>query len=102
MLAMLAEVGLPVRVIRCLGGGARSDLWLQMKADATGLPVERPAVPEAATTGAALLAATGAGQFSTLREAAAAWYRADRAWEPRAETAHQEAYAAWREVRERI
>ena len=103
MLELLAAAGLPVEVIRCIGGGARSDLWLQMKADVTGLPVERPAVPEAATTGAALLAATGAGEFSTIRQAAEAWYRADRSWEPNPDTqdAYRGAYEAWREVRER-
>ncbi len=102
MLALLEEAGLPLRMIRCIGGGARSDLWLQMKADVTGLPVERPTVPEAATAGAALLAATGAGEFTTIREAAQAWYRADRVWEPRAEAAYRTAYEAWREVRERM
>jgi len=68
--------------IRSLGGAARSDLWLQMKADMLGIPVERPACSEAASLGAAMLAATGVGQFASVVEAAEAWYRADRVFEP--------------------
>ncbi len=104
MLESLAEAGMAVQVLRCLGGGARSELWLQMKADVTGLPVERPAVVEAATAGAALLAATGAGNFASIREAAEAWYRPDRTWEPLAArgASYQNAYERWRQVQERM
>jgi xylulokinase len=103
MLERLARAGLSVAVLRCLGGGARSDLWLQMKADITSRPVERPAVPEAATAGAGLLAATGAGEFPSLREAAEAWYHRDRTWDPRPQetAAYDEAYHAWQAVRDR-
>jgi len=74
--------GIEVTEIRSLGGAARSDLWLQMKADLLGISVERPACAEAASLGAAMLAATGTGQFASIPEAADAWYRADRVFEP--------------------
>ncbi len=67
-----------------LGGGAKSALWLQILADVTGLPVERPACSEAASLGAALLAAVGAGHFTSIEDAATAWYSADRLFEPEA------------------
>ncbi|MFO8079879.1 MAG: FGGY family carbohydrate kinase [Armatimonadota bacterium] len=76
--------------IRSLGGAARSDAWLQMKADMLQTPVERPACTEAASLGAAMLAGTGGGQFATLEEAAEAWYVPARRFDPQADLA--EAY----------
>ncbi len=86
------EHGIAVETVRSLGGAARSDLWLQMKADLLGLPVERPACSDAASLGAAMLAAAGIGRFADVTEAAKAWYRPDRVFEPIA--AHQPAYRA--------
>jgi len=74
--------GVPVESIRSLGGAARSDLWLSMKADLAGMPVERPAETEAACLGAAMMAAFGTGQFASLSEASLAWYRPARVFHP--------------------
>lgn len=74
LLEPLTEGGLTVESVRSLGGAARSDLWLQMKADMLQTPVERPACTEAASLGAAMLVATGVGQFGTLEDAVDAWY----------------------------
>ena len=58
--------------IRVVGGGARSALWLQIKADVTSRPV-RAVLGECATsTGAAMLAGVADGAFGDLGEAAAA------------------------------
>ncbi|MGI5819156.1 MAG: xylulokinase [Armatimonadota bacterium] len=81
LLHPLMAHGLMVERIRSLGGAARSDLWLQMKADMLQTPVERPACTEAASLGAAMLAATGVGQFRTLEDAAEAWYSPARRFE---------------------
>ncbi len=48
------ELGIPVDRIRSIGGGARSRLWLQIKADVLQKPVEAPEIEEAALLGAAL------------------------------------------------
>jgi xylulokinase len=82
--------------VRSLGGAAHSDVWLQMKADLLGVPVERPACAEAASLGAAMLAAAGIGRFAGVREASEAWYRPERVFEPNASR-----YAVYREVYER-
>jgi xylulokinase len=58
--------------VRISGGGAQSDLWLQIIADVTGLPVRVVGTPEAAAHGAALLAATGLGAFTSVAEACTA------------------------------
>ena len=58
--------------IRVVGGGARSALWLQIKADVTGRAV-RAVLSECATgSGAAMLAGVAAGAFRDLDEAAEA------------------------------
>jgi len=81
-LALLRDSGLRIEVVRAIGGGARSDVWLQIKADVTGLAVERPAVTEAAVLGAAMLAAVSCGEFKSLQECCEALYRRDRLFEP--------------------
>jgi xylulokinase len=87
--------------IRVVGGGARSPLWLQIKADVTGRPV-RPVRGDCATsTGAAMLAGVAAGSFADLGEAVAASVElAADPIEPRAETAetYAEAYGAYRRL----
>lgn len=58
-LDMLAAKGCRARSITSLGGGARSSVWMQMKADICEQPFTVPACTEAASTGAAILAAWG-------------------------------------------
>ncbi len=93
-----------VRCVRSLGGGAHSDVWLQMKADMLGVPVERPACAEAASLGAAMMAAKATGRFSSLEEAAASWYRAGRVFEPdpRGSEAMAEVYSRFLLLSERF
>ena len=42
--------------IRCAGGAARSDLWLQIKADVLGVATAATVCPEPTSLGAAVLA----------------------------------------------
>lgn len=53
-----------------IGGGAASDLWCQIFADACGKLVRRSATVEASSLGAAMCAAVGAGWFPTAAAAA--------------------------------
>ena len=61
--------------IAATGGGARSDLWLRLKAEVLGATVVRPAVAEPACLGAAIFAAAAAGVYPTIDAAAAAMVR---------------------------
>ena len=63
-LALLREQGCATDTVCAIGGGAKSALWTQMRADIAGRPLVVPAVTEAASAGAALLAAWGAGLVS--------------------------------------
>lgn len=60
-----------VNRIVATGGGARSPLWLQIKADIIGVPVVTPTCPELACLGAAALAGVAAGEFKDVAEASA-------------------------------
>ncbi len=60
-----------------VGGGARSDLWCQIIADVTGKPVYRARSPEAAALGAGILAASAAGVYSSIPQAALAMVHLD-------------------------
>ncbi len=68
-LEVLQSGGVAIQELRAIGGGARSPLWLRLKADITGLPVARPQVTEAAAWGAAALAGQGAGIFTSAADA---------------------------------
>ncbi|PWH13965.1 MAG: xylulokinase [Anaerolineae bacterium] len=65
----MKEIGLTIQEIRAVGGGARSPLWRQIKADVSGLPVALPQTVETTALGAAILALNGAGLTQTLDEA---------------------------------
>ncbi len=68
-LAIMVGLGLSVRQVRAIGGGARSPLWRQIQADVFGMPVYRTVVDEGPAYGAALLAGVSAGLFANVREA---------------------------------
>jgi len=95
------EMGLGGDELRVVGGGARSPLWLQIKADVTGRPVW-PVVGDCATSaGAAMLAGVAAGFYTDLHEAAGRTVRlADEPVLPRPQTAaiYDEAYGAYRRL----
>jgi xylulokinase len=85
------------QVGRVSGGGARSRLWLEILASVLELPLQRTAVDEGASFGAALLGGVAAGVFADVQEAVAACVRPGELVEP---------VAAWvepyREARERF
>jgi xylulokinase len=66
---IFAEMQIPVTSIRLGGGGARSPLWRQIQADVYEHAVEIVAAEEGAAYGAAILAGTGAGAWSSVDEA---------------------------------
>ena len=68
-LDLLEGMSIPVDQVRSLGGGSRSPLWLQIKADVLQKPVETVQVEEAACLGAAILGAVACGGYASLREA---------------------------------
>lgn len=66
---MLESMGCEVRDIRSLGGAARSELWIRMKADICGKSLTVMECEETTCMGAAMLAFVCAGVFPGLKEA---------------------------------
>jgi len=89
-LEVVEHLGIAVKDIRSMGGGARSDLWLQIKADVLQKPVTAVEVEEATCLGAALMAAVATGFFSSLEGAVSHMVRVRETVEPSPD--HQEEY----------
>jgi len=66
---VIEDLNIPVNEIRCLGGGSKSNIWNQIKADITGRPVVTMHGEEAACIGAAMVAGVGVGLFNSLEAA---------------------------------
>ena len=68
IVTQMQAAGIELRELRVMGGGAKSRLWNQIKADVTGLPVNVPQITETTALGAAFLALVGIGAYATLME----------------------------------
>ena len=99
-LDLLQEGGVGICELRAIGGGARSDLWLQLKADVTGIPVVAPRLTDAACWGAALLAGAGAGCLESAAQAAEAALELGRRFvpDPARAARYGARYALYREL----
>jgi xylulokinase len=73
---------LNVREMRVTGGGEKSPLWNQIKADALRIRVVQVTRPEGAPLGAAMLAGYGVGLFSSLDSTARDWIKTGKVVRP--------------------
>ncbi|MCX6065711.1 MAG: FGGY family carbohydrate kinase [Chloroflexi bacterium] len=78
----LPGAGIDVTDFRAVGGGSKSDLWIQISADIFGRPFVRPKITEAGALGAAILAGVGCGVFASLESGVATMVHLDRTFEP--------------------
>src|SRR5262249_47657752 len=81
-LDLVASLGGEPTVGRVSGGGARSDLWMEIMASVLELPLERVAVDEGAAYGAALLGGVAGGAWATPEEAVQTCVRTRATVEP--------------------
>ena len=70
VLERLRSMEVPVRSILLLGGGAKSCLWAQIRADVSGVPVAVPAQLDTSPIGAAMLASVAANMHPSLESCA--------------------------------
>jgi len=78
----LAPTGIEIADFRAVGGGSKSDAWVQTCADIFGRPFVRPAITEAGTLGAAIIAGVGSGVFSSFEAGVASLVHLERTFEP--------------------
>jgi len=65
----ISKLGVDVKRLISTGGGAKSSLWCQIKADVCNINLEVPEYTETALMGAAVIAACGAGIFNDIKAA---------------------------------
>ena len=79
----LENCGITVGEFRSIGGGSKSAVWMQLKADVTGRPITAMKIKEAGCLGAAMLAWSGLETSVTLPQLMESWVRVQRIYEPR-------------------
>ncbi len=84
----LRESRITCQMLHATGGGARSELWMQMKADILNLPITALKTVDAGTVGSAMLTGIAAGCFGGLQEAAECMVEKKKVYYPQ-EKMHQ-------------
>lgn len=102
-LEVLRSMGVVVEQVFAVGGGAKSDAWLQLKSDIFGCPLVQ--IPgEASSRGAAICAAMAVGAFASWPEAIGAMVRRGRVFEPRpsVQQRYSELFEQYRQIAEKL
>lgn len=66
----LKESGIHYKMLHATGGGAKSEIWMQMKADMLNVPITALKTVDAGTVGSAMLTGIAVGCFKNLEDAA--------------------------------
>lgn len=103
-LEYLRRSDLSFTMLHATGGGARSEIWMQMKADMLHVPITALATSDAGTVGSAMLTGIAAGIFRDLEDAAAHMVEKTKVYEPRTEMyeKYQRIYERYRKVYESV
>ena len=101
-LEVARRVGIRLSEIRSVGGGVRSALWNQIKADVLGTPVCLPEAAVGAPFGDAVLAGMGLGFYHDVRRALRDMVRMKTRFEPDMENhaKYQDIYRIFRKLYE--
>jgi sugar (pentulose or hexulose) kinase len=78
----LEKAGITVRELRAVGGLAKSERFLQLKANMMERKVVTLKVSEAGTVGTAILAGTACGAYDSVKSAVKSLVRTKRAYSP--------------------
>lgn len=93
---LLSDCGVAVAPLHATGGGAKSRVWMQMKADVLNVPVAALTTAEAGATGSAMLVGVALGLYPNLEAAAEKMVKVREVFQPR-----PEAHARYEEVYQR-
>jgi len=97
---LFREQGIGIKEVVCTGGGAKSPIWNQIKADVLDASYITLKRSEGAVLGNALLAAYGVGEIKDLKQSAGRWVEQKARYTPTAQ--HHKAYRAIYEKRKEI
>lgn len=84
-LRSLNEMGIYPERARVIGGGTKSELWMQILADVLGIRLSTINTADGGSLGAIILAMTACGRFSSVEEGCKALIKDERYFEPNAE-----------------
>lgn len=79
---VLKNAGVPLNEIRAVGGLAKSDIFLQMKADMMGVPISTINTTEGGVLGVSMLSAVAVGIYPDLDAVVEDWVKVQRVFEP--------------------
>ncbi|MFD1414940.1 xylulokinase [Oceanobacillus jeddahense] len=105
------ENGKVIDNVIAIGGGAKSDMWLQIQADVFNATVIKPNSEQGPGMGAAMLAAYGSGWFESLQECASVFLEDAKTVEPIPEnvekykelfTLYQSVYASTNQINKKL
>lgn len=82
LLQVLKENHLAPKAINTVGGCSNMDIWNQIRADVTGLEINRLSVTEATALGTALFCKAGIDNSRSLREMAKDWIGVEQCYSP--------------------
>jgi xylulokinase len=103
-LKIVEDAGNTVYEVYTIGGGARSDLWSQIKADIYQKPVRTFEASEGGILGSAILAGVGVSIYADVRAGAEQCLRVDKAFQPDPSRAarYDYLYELFEEVHDRL
>ncbi len=96
----LEKAGICPKKLRAAGGGASSEVWMQMKADVLDIPVTSLGSAEAGAAGCAMMAGIAIGVFENPEEAAKKLISEKKTYYPRSEkhAVYRKHYERYRKV----
>jgi xylulokinase len=88
------------KIVRAVGGGARSDLWMQMHADVLNCTIQRLDHEQSGVMGGAIMAAVGAGLFPSFEVAISRCVRFAKTFSPGYDSAvYEDIYSRFKTLR---
>ncbi|MGF9696414.1 FGGY-family carbohydrate kinase [Paenibacillus sp. MABNR03] len=96
----LEQAGIRIDKLRACGGGAKSDLWLQIKADIMNKTIVALDIDEAGILGTIILCGVALGEFSSYEEATRRLVKVNKTFHPQAKNRKQydENYAKYKRL----
>ncbi len=98
------KAGVTITEIRSVGGGTRSALWNQIKADVLGVPVLLPEASVGAPFGDAILVGMGLGLYPNISQSLREMVKLQTRYEPNAENhkRYSQIYPIFRSIYEQL
>ena len=101
-LQVMRDVGVKIDKARCIGGGSKSDVWMQILADVLQVPICRINTADGGALGAAILAMVGTGLYASVEDACSKLIKDEKKFYPNADnvTRYNEKFAQYKDFQQ--